>query len=368
MATFLDKWIQVGLVGFVGWQVLPQETRESIQNLAMEVLDAAAASRPLPPPQTPLALPPPDFSEVPIRPFEPLPVAELPKDWRTTFANRIKAKYPQSTPATAPKLILTDDPDRNWRDVVPHPSVVLVVGKRGSGKSALAYRLLELMKLRARPYAVGVPTSAHSKLPEWIGIASSIEDLPQGSVAVIDEAYLHFHSRESMAKQGRSISGLVNLSRQRDQTLIFVSQEARQIDRNIASSANVVVFKQPGMLQAEFERPELRHLAEQAKTQLSAVTGDVRRWAYVYSPDADHLGLLENELPSFWKPSLSKAFASGGAPARDRPAERVSPSDRATAARQLREQSRSYKQIALELGVSKATVVNYLRDYPYRGR
>ena len=77
----------------------------------------------------------------------------------------------------------------------------------------------------------------------------SFEDLPRGSVAVIDEAYLQFHSRESMAEQGRAISGLVNLSRQRDQTLIFVTQEARQIDRNIASSANVVVFKQPGMLQ-----------------------------------------------------------------------------------------------------------------------
>jgi len=43
------------------------------------------------------------------------------------------------------------------------------------------------------------------------------------------------------------------LSRQRQQTLIFVSQEAPQVDRNIASSVNVVIFKGLGILKLEFE-------------------------------------------------------------------------------------------------------------------
>ncbi len=352
MATFMEKFIQVGLVGLVGWHVLPTETRKDIRDFTVELLNT-----PLPPMQLPPTQPasPSTWPEHILEPMAfPSPVPQT------------EATTPPTAPTARATLNLDDHLDRKWRDAVPHPSVVLVVGKRGSGKSALAYRLLELMKLRARPYAVGVPASARSKLPEWFGIVSSIDDLPHGAVAVIDEAYLHFHSRESMAEQGRAISGLVNLSRQRDQTLIFVSQEARQIDRNIASSANVVVFKQPGMLQPEFERPELRHLAEQAASQLSTVTGDVRRWSYVYSPDADHLGLLENELPSFWKPSLSKAFASGVAPAKSRAAERVTTIDKAATARALREQGRSYSEIAKELGVSKSTVVNYLRDYPYR--
>lgn len=105
------------------------------------------------------------------------------------------------------------------------------------------------------------------------------------------------------------MSQTLNLSRQREQSIIFVSQEARQVDRNVASSANVVIFKEFGMLQLAFERPELTKLSEQAKQALDGVKGDRRRWSYVYAPDADYAGLMENELPSFWRPSLSKLFA-----------------------------------------------------------
>ena len=43
--------------------------------------------------------------------------------------------------------------------LVPHPSIVLVLGKRGSGKTALGYRLLELLRGHAEPYVVGIPAS-----------------------------------------------------------------------------------------------------------------------------------------------------------------------------------------------------------------
>ena len=37
--------------------------------------------------------------------------------------------------------------DIRWHEALLHPAVVLILGKRGSGKSALAYRLLELFQL-----------------------------------------------------------------------------------------------------------------------------------------------------------------------------------------------------------------------------
>ena len=78
-----------------------------------------------------------------------------------------------------------------------------------------------------------------------------------------------------------------------------VSKKApTRLDRNIASSASGVVFKGLGIMQVDFDRPELRKLVTEARNQLSAVGADKRKWAYVYSPDTDFMGLLESELPT----------------------------------------------------------------------
>jgi uridine kinase len=54
--------------------------------------------------------------------------------------------------------------------VIIPPAVVLILGKRGSGKSALAYRLLELFRYQVASYVVGASDHARKRLPDWIGI------------------------------------------------------------------------------------------------------------------------------------------------------------------------------------------------------
>ncbi len=248
----------------------------------------------------------------------------------------------------------------------PHPCVVLVLGKRGSGKTAFGYRLLELHRYGPRPYVVGLPDSARDLLPDWIGIAPSLDEVPPDAIVLVDEAYVPYHARGSTAQRGRALSQLVNLSRQRGQTIIFVSQEARQIDKNIASSADAVVFKDLGMLQPEFDRPELAKLAVRARDALALVKGDRRRWSFIYASGADFLGPIENELPTFWKAGLSRAFAAAGPPAAARPARSLTAEDKPRRAKELRSRGASYRRIALDLGVSPGTAVNYVRGYPYR--
>lgn len=202
--------------------------------------------------------------------------------------------------------------ERKWRQVIIHPSVVLILGKRGSGKSALGYYLLELFHCAFNTYVVGVPQKAQSILPDWMGIVSSLEMLPPKSIALVDEAYLRYHARSSNTDASIFMSKLLNLSRQKEQSIIFVGQEARQLDRNIASSANVIVFKDLGILQTDFDRRELNRIATQAKQALDSVIGDRRSWNYVYSPNTDFIGSLKNSLPTFWSSKLSRIFASAG--------------------------------------------------------
>jgi hypothetical protein len=362
------KW---GIGGLILYHFLNPETKKGISNFVSQLSAELAASerrkalaeqlRSIPDLKPQLSLPasPSDTSPIDLS----LPVTKL-NLFDLADTGKATTDLTITKPTLPAKPIL--EPDSAWRNKLVHPSILLILGKRGSGKSALAYRLLELFRYGPKPYVVGVPASARSLLPDWVGMVSSLEDLPNKAIAIIDEAYLHYHARGSLAQESKAMSQVINLSRQKEQTIIFVTQEARQVDRNIASSANIIVFKDLGILQLEFDRPELNQLASKAKEAFNSVNGDKHRWSYVYAPDTDFQGLLENDLPSFWKPGLSRIFATGTGTLVTRTPRKLSTQDKVRIAKEMREKGASYSEIAGILGVTKGSVVNYLKDYPYR--
>ncbi len=139
------------------------------------------------------------------------------------------------------------------------------------------------------------------------------------------------------------------------------------MDRNIASSASVVVFKDLSMLQPQFDRTELNKLAARAEQAFQSVKGDRKAWSYVYSPDADFQGLMENRLPSFWSGRLSHAFAAGGDMPGTRPPRKATLQERIQKAKSLHQGGMSYKEIAGVMGVTKGSAYNYVNGYPYMG-
>ena len=269
------------------------------------------------------------------------------------------------------QFLLLPQPDLNaieaskWLPLIKHPSVIVILGKRGSGKSALAYRLIELMKWIAPVYVVGLPSSAHKDLPDWIEVQPKLEDIPLNSIILLDESYIQYHARLSMTSQAKELSQILNLSRQRGQTLIFVSQESNQIDRNIFSAIDVIIFKEPSMFQAKFDRPELRELSSQAEKAFQSIPGDKKKWAFVFSQERGCVGFIESLLPSFWSNKLSRAFASTEA---SRPilGKKLARSERQAEVKRLAALGNKPAQIARIMGLSKATIKNYLEDYPYR--
>ena len=274
---------------------------------------------------------------------------------------------PLAQPAPLASVIQPIVPsDVRWKELVLHPSTVAILGRRGAGKSATAYRLLELLRDRAAPCVVG-PESLKRLLPEWIGVVATLEEAPSNSVVVVDEAYLLFHARASSSAAGRTIGSAINLSRQRNQTLIFVVQEAKQLDVNIVSQLDTLVIKELSEMSVEFERREFKAFTTQARIAFLTVVGDKRRWSWIRSDRASFTGLMSNELPSFWRPALSRAFADVARTATPSPPPSQQPGrntgtrtptgELAAKLKHMRDvEHLSYGEIARRTGLPKSTV------------
>jgi len=100
----------------------------------------------------------------------------------------VKANLTSRQPSVISLLAPKPPPDpqtieaSNWLRLIKHPSIVIILGKRGSGKSALGYRLLQLLRWTANLYVVGLPKDARKYLPDWIGMATRLEEVPVTSI------------------------------------------------------------------------------------------------------------------------------------------------------------------------------------------
>ena len=267
-------------------------------------------------------------------------------------------------PREAPATAWSPPSDHQWLGLAPHPSVTVVIGPRGSGKSHLAHRLLEQLRVHARPYVLG-PASLRGLLPPEIGVVQRLEDIPPRAAVLIDEAYLIFGARNAMTAAGRSVGALVNLSRQRSWSLIFITQDSRQLDVNILSQADVIAIKAVSEIGREYERRELRPFTDRAAAAFATLQGDPRPWTWVYSTKTGFSGLVRHEPASYWRPALSNAFAGpistddGPKPKTTSPrhGERLSKEEvRARAKDLVLAQGKSYGEAATVLDLPKSTV------------
>ena len=253
-----------------------------------------------------------------------------------------------------------------WLKLIRHPCVIIILGGRDKGKSALGYKGLEYLEWTGiKLFVLGFPGDAGKLLPDSIGVIDSLEEAPINSAILVDETYLGYHARRTMAKSSVEMCQTINLSRQRNQTLIYVSQEGRQIDINIISQADMIIFKEPSAFQLEYERLELKKFAIKAKNVFGTISGNKKRYSYVFAPGLEFEGLMQNSLPLFWTPQLSKVYATVGR-VKPRAAKKMSLEQKIEKATELKKQGLSNRQIAKQMGVSPATIKNWLEDYPYK--
>lgn len=181
--------------------------------------------------------------------------------------------------------------------------IIAIAGKRGSGKSALGFRLMENINVKGRPcFVLGVKQAL---LPVWIKTIDDINEVANNGVVLVDEGAISFGSRNSMSKQNKQLAELLAIARHKDLSLIFITQNTGMIDKNILNLCDTIILKEGSLLQEKMERSVMKDLYTTANLALKDV--DKKSCFYVF--DGEFEGLASFVLPSFWSASVSKSRA-----------------------------------------------------------
>lgn len=194
--------------------------------------------------------------------------------------------------------------------------IILILGRRGSGKTAWAGKIGEYMLVRRRMpiYWVGLPTQARSFLPHWITMADSPEQCPIGCIIIIDESGLNYLSLAFATERNKLLRSLMMICRHKYILLVFAGQNSRDIDLSIIRQADCLIFKEPGAFQFDTERPDLKRRAKIAAEAFRGIPQEERKEAAYVFNDAFQ-GIIKSTLPSFWSESFSKIYANFDFPA-----------------------------------------------------
>ena len=232
---------------------------------------------------------------------------------KQSWSNKLKAWQKGQDEATA-KALMSPPVKKSLLSVIPATGVILIMGRRGSGKSGLAHEIMaQAHHTRKMGGALLLPsTRKKPKLPAWIKVVCSTKELPMNSVCVIDEAAQVAHARRSQSAQAIEIDNLVSISRQRQQLIVLVSHHARKLDLNLIHDADKILWKQPTEAHALFERDELQMFTRKALEFFGAIKGPKARQRATYVMDLHQLQFccFNNGLPSWWTEDVSCGFVS----------------------------------------------------------
>lgn len=301
-----------------------------------------------------------------IRSQTPQSLPQPPPERKTNFQSELGQSLTERRGHTiSPNIKKVEVPMASqWLNILSTHPRVLILGGQGTGKSCLAFWLLEILHTRCRCFVFRLPGEGASYIPPWLGIIYDLGDAPPGSIVLVDEAYLSLFARESLSRQNRELIKIVNLARQKNLGLIFVAHEARHIDKNILSCIDTLVIKKPAPLQVALDHSFLKSYLLKAQSVFQGKSDSSSKGtSHVGFSPSGFEGVLQNPKPSFWSEKLSHIFASGNLGNVERPARELTKEEKKKRAKKLRDEySFSYGEIAKDLGIGKTTVYRWLNE------
>jgi hypothetical protein len=195
---------------------------------------------------------------------------------------------------------------KDWEDKIlsSDSKIGVILGARGSGKTAFALKFLENIhsKTKKKCFAMGFQ---EEEMPSWIQTVPDISKIANDSFVLIDEGGILFSARKSMSNANKLLSDLILISRHKNLNILFISQNSSNLDVNILRQADFLVLKPSSLLQINFERKIIQKIYDSVNHNFEKFK-NMPGLAYIYSDLFD--GFITNPLPSFWTKSISKSF------------------------------------------------------------
>jgi len=186
-----------------------------------------------------------------------------------------------------------------------NPSTIgIIIGARGTGKSAIGLKILENMKSLSKKkfYAMGF---SQDDIPDWIKSVNTLDELKNNSFVLIDEGGILFSARQSFSDANKLLSELLLIARHKDLSVIFISQNSANLEINAIRQTDYLILKPSSLLQMDFERKKIKEIYEEVQESFNKHKR-IKGLTYIYCEEFQ--GFVSNPLPSFWSNNISKSF------------------------------------------------------------
>lgn len=198
---------------------------------------------------------------------------------------------------------------------IPRPSVIIITGRRGSGKDVTACALAEeIHKQTDKPVYSNYDPEQFSQLPKYWKLRRNPDFTAKeycGTIQLVSDAHLDYFSRDWQSDLAGTLVKVVSISRHRDIDIIYTTQMTSLLDRQVVSNIDVFVVKEPSLLAPRMERPEIRDLT-QGSAPFFEGRSQKEKWetAVCYTHETAKPTIVTGiKRPAWFSEEMSKIFA-----------------------------------------------------------
>lgn len=185
--------------------------------------------------------------------------------------------------------------------------IAVIEGARGGGKTATACWIGDELYLRGLHKKIYFVKSGEKPkgFPDYFIVVPEIEDVPPGSLAIVDESAIKYNSRNSWKDENKDFISRLVVLRHKDISVILITQHLKMIDIGIRRLADIKIYKKGANLTHEDEGPDdERHLvrARLRPNQTNEVLIEI--------PGNNSFFKFIHDLTEWWGDHISKSFAN----------------------------------------------------------